>query len=137
MIPFGVSSWFGPLHFIFEYRSIPEGKFEFSYWNRLYEIERVSFLRNNSNQVVLRTKESQLGKFGDQNGYFSSASFDVGAFFERQTWLTIIWLALCGQMMIKNLFWIKKSNFFNLTQANKINFSYSKRFSFLSTEKCS
>ena len=82
LIPFGVSSWFGPLHFIFEYRSIPEGKFEFSYWNRLYEIERVSFLRNNSNQVVLRTKESQLGKFGDQNGYFSRVSLDVGAFFE-------------------------------------------------------
>ena len=44
----------------------------------MYEIERISFLRNNSNQILLRTKESRLGKYGEQNGYFSSASLIVG-----------------------------------------------------------
>ena len=78
IIPIGITSRFGPLRFIFEYRSSPDGKFEFSYWNRLYEIERISFLRNNSNQILLRTKESRLGKYGEQNGYFSSASLIVG-----------------------------------------------------------
>ena len=61
---------------------IPEGKFEFNYWNRLYEIERISFTKNSSSQIILRTKESRLGRFGKQNGYFSGASLDLGNIFQ-------------------------------------------------------
>ena len=82
IIPFGVSSRFGPLSFNFEYRMIPEGRFEFNYWNRLYGIERISFTKNNSNQILLRTKESRLGRFGKQNGYFSGASLNLGSIFQ-------------------------------------------------------
>ena len=78
IIPFGLASQFGPLRFKLEYRIIPNGRFEFDYWNRLYEIERISFVRNNSNQVILRTKESRLGKYGQQRGYFSGAFVDIG-----------------------------------------------------------
>ena len=78
IIPFGLASQFGPLKFKFEYRMIPKGRFEFDYWNRLYEIERISFVRNNSNQVLLRTKESRLGKYREQRGYFSGASVNFG-----------------------------------------------------------
>ena len=78
IIPFGLASQFGPLKFKFEYRMIPNGMFEFDYWNRLYEIERISFIKNNSNQVILRTKESSLGKYGEQKGYFSGASVNLG-----------------------------------------------------------
>ena len=82
VIPFGLSSRFGPLSFSFEYRMMPEGKFEFNYWNRLYEIERISFTKNSSSQIILRTKESRLGRFGKQNGYFSGASLDLGNIFQ-------------------------------------------------------
>ena len=85
---------------------------------------------------MLRTKESQLGKFGDQNGYFSRVSFDVGAFFEAN----MAYNNMVGSLWSnddKKFILEKNQTFFNLTQAKKINFSYSKRFSFLSTEKCS
>jgi hypothetical protein len=78
IIPLGIASQFGLLKFKLEYRIIPDGNFEFDYWNRLYEIERISFVRNNSNQVLLRTKESRLGRYGNQKGYFSGATVNFG-----------------------------------------------------------
>jgi hypothetical protein len=78
IIPLGIASQFGLLKFKLEYRIIPDGNFEFDYWNRLYEIERISFVRNNSNQVLLRTKESRLGRYGRQKGYFSGATVNFG-----------------------------------------------------------
>ena len=44
LVPFGISSSFGPATFIFEYRMIPKGQFEFSYWNRAYDLERSTFV---------------------------------------------------------------------------------------------
>jgi len=78
IIPLGVASQFGLLKFKLEYRMIPKGGFEFDYWNRMYELERISFIRDNSSQVLLRTKESKLGRYGKQQGYFSGASLSFG-----------------------------------------------------------
>ena len=106
IIPFGITSHFGLLKFKFEYRLIPNGRFEFDYWNRLYEIERISFARNNSNQILLRTKESSLGKYGEQRGYFSGASIDLGglllANFSYNDMRGNLWSVKDGQFMETN-----------------------------------
>ena len=82
--PLGISASFGPARFSWEYRMMPNGKFEFGYFNRSYEIERATFssitttaLAGNTGTIV--TKASKLGKFGKQNGYFSRLTVDMGS----------------------------------------------------------
>lgn len=82
MVPFGLTSRFGPARFNFEYRMIPDGRFEFNYWNRLYEIERIGFAQGTNNQIILKTKESTLGRFGKQKGYFSRMILNLGSMLE-------------------------------------------------------
>ena len=82
LVPFGISSRFGPARLNFEYRMIPDGRFEFNYWNRLYEIERVSFSSGINNQINLKTKESKLGRFGEQKGYFTRMILSMGTMLE-------------------------------------------------------
>ena len=82
-IPFGISTKLGPARFKFEYRMMPSGKFEFGYWDRSYEIERATFssLNTTSDSGIrtgeIITKDSRLGKFGKQKGYFSTLSPDA------------------------------------------------------------
>ena len=84
LIPFGLSMKFGPARFNFEYRMMPSGKFEFGYWDRSYEIERATFSSSSSSIISgtrtgqIITKDSKLGKFGKQKGYFSTLSLDLG-----------------------------------------------------------
>ena len=82
IVPIAIYSVFGPAKFNLEYRIIPKGRFEFNYWNRLYEIERVALTKSSDNQIVLKTKESSLGRFGEQKGYFSRLSINMGSFIE-------------------------------------------------------
>jgi len=82
LVPFGVSSRFGPARFNFEYRMMPEGRFEFNYWNRLYEIERIGFTKGKDNQITLKTKESGLGRYGPQNGYFARMTLNLASLIE-------------------------------------------------------
>ena len=79
LVPIGISSRFGPARFNFEYRMMPDGRFEFNYWNRLYEIERVSFTQGADNQIILKTKESRLGRYGEQKGYFARMVLNMGS----------------------------------------------------------
>ncbi|HIB29953.1 MAG TPA: hypothetical protein EYO24_05495 [Candidatus Marinimicrobia bacterium] len=72
IIPVGVAAKFGPAYFNLEYRIIPKGNFEFGYWNKTYEIERVSIESD-----LIKTKESKLGRFGKQKGIFANFSMDV------------------------------------------------------------
>ena len=84
-IPFGLSTKFGPARFNFEYRIMPTGRFEFGYWDRSYEIERATFSATNTgllsgaNVGEIITKDSKLGKFGKQKGYFSTLNLDLGS----------------------------------------------------------
>ena len=88
IIPFGVSARFGPARFKLEYRMMPQGRFEFGYWNRSYEIERATFstagvdpmVGGNTGQVI--TKASKLGKYGKQKGYYSNLTVDLGSFLD-------------------------------------------------------
>ena len=85
LIPFGLSTKFGPARLKFEYRIMPQGRFEFGYWDRSYEIERATFSSTNVDILSggsfgeIITKDSRLGKFGKQKGYFSTLSLDLGA----------------------------------------------------------
>ena len=84
LIPLGLSMKLGPARFNFEYRMMPSGKFEFGYWDRSYEIERATFSASNASMMPgvktgeIITKDSKLGKFGKQKGYFSTLSLDLG-----------------------------------------------------------
>ncbi|MFH1851562.1 MAG: hypothetical protein ABIA75_04390 [Candidatus Neomarinimicrobiota bacterium] len=77
LIPLGISAGFGPARLNLEYRMIPnDGRFDFSYWNRSYDLERAVFATA-AGQLVVRTKEQSLGRFGSQNGLFGQVRIDV------------------------------------------------------------
>ena len=86
LIPLGISTKFGPARFNFEYRIMPSGRFEFGYWNRSYDIERATFSSiddislSGLNAGKIITKDSKLGKFGKQKGYFATLDIDIGAY---------------------------------------------------------
>ncbi len=85
LVPVGMSAKFGPARFNLEYRMIPTGQFEFGYWNRSYEIERVSFSTSGTNNVNIRTKESQLGKYGKQKGFYARFGLSLGSYLDFST----------------------------------------------------
>ena len=103
LIPFGLSSRFGPARFNFEYRMMPDGRFEFNYWNRLYEIERVGFTKSTDNQIILNTKESSLGRYGPQKGYYARMTLNLASMIEAtasyQDMLGDIWSNLDGSFI--------------------------------------
>ncbi len=82
IIPLGMSLRLGPAHFSLEFRMVPNGKFEFGYFNRSYEIERATFQSIEGNQGTIITKASKLGTFGKQNGFFSGLNLDLGSLFD-------------------------------------------------------
>ena len=79
LVPLGISTAFGPARINIEYRMIPKGQFEFGYWNRSYQIERASFSTNDSLGMQIITKESRLGRYGKQNGYYASLNIKLGS----------------------------------------------------------
>ncbi len=81
LVPLGITAHFGPARFTIEYRMIPRGQFEFSYWDRTYDLQRATFLTNNDSTFVI-TKESKLGRYGDQKGYYSRMGFQIGSFLD-------------------------------------------------------
>jgi len=80
LVPIGISSQFGPATFILEYRVIPKGQFEFAYWNKTYDLERATFGKLSDHGTVL-TKESKMGRYGDQKGLFVRLGFNVDQLF--------------------------------------------------------
>jgi hypothetical protein len=84
IVPLGVSAKFGPATFNLEYHIMPEGRFEFGYWNRSYEIDRATFSSNSEGQGVssmnIVTKSSKLGYYGKQKGPFSRLNLNLGSY---------------------------------------------------------
>ena len=78
LVPLGVASHFGPASFSFEYRMIPKGQFEFSYWNRAYDLERATFVTSFGETKVV-TKESKLGRYGEQKGFYAHLGINIGS----------------------------------------------------------
>lgn len=78
LIPLGASAAFGPLRLNLEYRVIPgDGRFDFNYWNRSYDLERSAVVVGDST-VSVRTKEQSLGRFGPQNGIYAQLTIAAG-----------------------------------------------------------
>ena len=79
VIPLGLATMFGPVRFSLEYRIIPgDGRFDFWYWDRSYDVERATFRQNPEGKMKLLTKESKLGRFGPQKGFYSRFGIDIG-----------------------------------------------------------
>ena len=70
IIPLGLRAKLGPVNCILEYRIIPNGRFEFGYWNRSYELERATISQIYSGNTIISTKESKLGIRGKQKGLY-------------------------------------------------------------------
>ena len=79
LVPIGISTIFGPAKLNIEYRMIPKGQFEFGYWNRSYQIERASFSTVDNIGMQVITKESRLGRYGKQNGFYASLNLRLGS----------------------------------------------------------
>ena len=69
LIPLGLRAEMGPVNLVLEYRMIPNGRFEFGFWNRSYEVERATVSQVN-NYTTIVTKESKLGYRGKQKGVY-------------------------------------------------------------------
>ena len=81
-IPIGLSARFGPASFNLEFRMIPDGNFDFGYFNKSYELERSAFKSSSDNKGEIITKSERLGTYGKQNGFFSSLNFNFGNLFD-------------------------------------------------------
>lgn len=83
-MPLGVSAKFGPATFHLEYHIIPDGRFEFGYWNRSYEIDRATFSSSSAGQgstfMNIVTKSSKLAYYGKQKGPFSRLNLNLGSY---------------------------------------------------------
>ncbi|MCH7613280.1 MAG: hypothetical protein IIB45_07975 [Candidatus Marinimicrobia bacterium] len=84
IVPLGFSALFGPATFNLEYRMIPKGQFEFSYWNRTYDLERATFVTTQDNINVV-TKEAKLGHYGDQKGFYARLGLRIGSFIKVES----------------------------------------------------
>ena len=82
IIPLAFSAKFGKLRFNAEYRMIPDGNFEFGYFNKTYMTERATFQSISGNQGTIITKSEKLGTYGKQSGYYSSLDIDLGKLFD-------------------------------------------------------
>ncbi len=90
IVPIGISSRFGPATFNLEYRMIPKGQFEFSYWNRTYDLERATFVTSLSETNVV-TKESKLGRYENQKGFYARLGLKIGKLYKaRLTYQNLI-----------------------------------------------
>jgi hypothetical protein len=70
IIPIGLRAKVGPVDCILEYRIIPNGRFEFGYWDRSYELERATISQISGGNTIISTKESKLGIRGKQKGLY-------------------------------------------------------------------
>ena len=84
LIPVGLSARFGPASFNLEFRMIPEGNFDFGYFNKSYELERSAFKSSSDNKGEIITKSERLGTYGKQKGFFSSMNFNLGNLFDAR-----------------------------------------------------
>ena len=82
LIPIGLSARFGNASFNLEFRMIPNGKFDFGYFNKSYELERSAFKSSSDNKGEIVTKSERLGTYGKQNGFFSSLNINLGDLFD-------------------------------------------------------
>jgi len=82
--PIGVFNRFGILSWQVEYRIIPDGKFDFEYWDRAYEHNRASITsveNNGVTSIIIKPKSDYLGEFGTMRGIYGRADIDINEYF--------------------------------------------------------
>jgi len=82
MVPLGLNLRFGPGKFNLEYRMIPAGNFEFNYWDEIYDVNRATYYESIGDSIPIKTKESGLGRFGDQKGFYSKFVIGMGSWID-------------------------------------------------------
>jgi len=80
IVPLGFVTTLGPIQFNLEYRMVPgKGRFDFWYWDHSYEVERATFRQDPDGNMTILTKESKLGTFGRQRGFYGRFGIDLGS----------------------------------------------------------
>ncbi len=77
--PVGVFNHFGVFSWQVEYRIIPDGKFNFEYWDRAYEHTRAT-VTSADNGVIVTPKSDYLGEFGTMRGIYGRVDFDLNEY---------------------------------------------------------
>ena len=78
--PIGIFNSFGIFSWQAEYRVVPDGKFDFEYWDHAYEHNRASVTSSNgpNSTLIVTPKSNYLGEFGTMRGIYGRANLDVG-----------------------------------------------------------
>jgi len=79
LVPIGVRTKLGPINLLVEYR-IGFQRFVFNYWDRAYDVNRVSVIKSGTESEVA-TRESKLYLYGRLNGFYIQADMSVMNFF--------------------------------------------------------
>ena len=81
--PVGIFNHIGFFSWQAEYRIIPDGKFEFEYWDRAYEHTRatVTSIENGISSIIVKPKSDYLGEFGTMRGIYGRVDFDIDEYF--------------------------------------------------------
>ena len=122
LIPLGIGARFGPAKFNFEFRMVPEGRFEFGYFDRSYEIERATFELGVDNKGNIVTKSKKLGLYGRQNGFFSSLTLNLGPLFDAR----LAFQSLNGEMFNEQIRSFEEASNQSFTSILKLKKSISK-----------
>ncbi len=77
--PVGIFHHFGIFSWQLEYRVIPDGKFDFEYWDRAYEHTRAT-VTSAENGVIVTPKSDYLGEFGTMRGFYGRVDFDLNEY---------------------------------------------------------
>jgi len=80
--PVGVFNHFGFFSWQVEYRIIPDGKFNFEYWDRAYEHARatVTSAENDDTNIKVTPKSDYLGEFGTMRGIYGRFDIDINEY---------------------------------------------------------
>ena len=80
--PLGVYHHIGFFTWQVEYRIIPDGKFDFEYWDRAYEHNRATMISYDTDTVIdsldVYAKSDYLGEIGTMRGIYGRIDFDIG-----------------------------------------------------------
>jgi len=82
--PIGVFNRLGIFSWQVEYRIIPDGRFDFEYWDRAYEHNRASITsveNNGVTSIIVKPKSNYLGEFGTLRGFYVRADIDINEYF--------------------------------------------------------
>ena len=78
--PIGVHNHIGFLTWQVEYRIIPDGNFDFEYWDRAYEHTRATIASTDNNKITsldVKAKSDYLGEIGTMRGIYGRINFDI------------------------------------------------------------